>query len=75
MSWDGRRRTNWFGAFILIAVGVIGLISNFNLLPYDMLAQLWKLWPLIPLAIGVSILMGRRSRWDRDAAPRDINQH
>jgi hypothetical protein len=50
-----------FAAAVLIAVGVIGLLANFDLLPRDIFNQIWKLWPIIPLAIGVDILMRRRS--------------
>ena len=53
-------------------VGIVGLASNFNLLPPHIFRELWKLWPLIPLAIGVSILMGRRRSLD-DRNPRDID--
>ena len=59
MSWGYRRRNGWLGAAILIAVGVIGLLANFNIVSAAMLDQIWKLWPVIPLAIGVSILFGR----------------
>ena len=55
-----RRHPGWIGAFILIAVGVIGLVANFDLVPREMLDQIWKLWPLIPLAIGISILLRPR---------------
>ena len=44
---------------MLIAVGVIGLIANFDLLPPQLLEQMWKLWPVIPLLIGLSILVRR----------------
>ena len=54
------RGGRWFGAFILIAVGIVGLVANFNLVPEEFLTQLWKLWPLIPLAIGIDILIRRR---------------
>lgn len=60
MSWSGRRTGNFYAALVLIAVGVIGLLANFNLLPRDIFDNLWKLWPLIPLAIGVEILLRRR---------------
>lgn len=72
MAWEYRYRRGWTGAAILIAVGVIGLAANFNLLPPNIFRELWKLWPLIPLAIGLSILMGRRRRID-DRNPRDID--
>lgn len=53
---------------MLIAIGVIGLASNFDLVPRELLSQLWKLWPVIPLLIGVSILL-RRQRQPDDLAP------
>lgn len=59
MSWGYRRRNGWVGAAVLIAVGVIGLLANFDIISAAMLDQRWKLWPVIPLAIGVSILFGR----------------
>jgi len=45
---------------VLILVGVIGLLANFGLVDREILRQLWKLWPLIPLAIGIGILMRQR---------------
>jgi hypothetical protein len=42
---------------VLIAVGVIGLAANFDLVSREYLDQLWKLWPVIPLVIGLAILM------------------
>jgi hypothetical protein len=60
MTWRDRRGRNWFGAAVLIAVGVIGLAANFDLVPRVYLDQLWKLWPLIPLFIGLGILWRRR---------------
>jgi hypothetical protein len=65
-GYDRRMRGRWFGAFVLIAVGVIGIAWNFDLVPHEMLDQFWKLWPLIPLAIGLDILLFRRGRYMRD---------
>jgi len=59
MSSGYRRRNGWIGAAVLIGVGVVGLLANFNIISEPLLDQLWKLWPVIPLAIGVSILFGR----------------
>jgi hypothetical protein len=72
MTWSYRRRRNWFGAAVLIAVGVIGLAANFNLVSAEILDQLWKLWPVIPLAIGLSILIGR-NRYSDDRASREAD--
>jgi hypothetical protein len=69
MRWRERRQGHWFGAAVLIAVGVIGLLANFNLLPRDILDQLWKLWPVIPLAIGIGILARRRQYEDVQPPP------
>ncbi len=65
MSRNGTGRGNWGWAAVLIAVGVVGLLSNFGLIDRPTLQQLWKLWPVIPLAIGVGILI-QRSGSDRD---------
>ncbi len=64
MGWRYQRGRNWVGALVLIAVGVIGLVSNFNLIPPEILSQTWKLWPAIPLAIGVWVLVRPRPRDD-----------
>ncbi len=39
-----------------LATGVIGLIANFHLIPAEMLAQSWKLWPLIAIAVGIGTM-------------------
>jgi len=65
------RGGRWFGAFILIAVGIIGLVANFNLIPEEIISQLWKLWPLIPLVIGIDILIRRRRFLDDHSMGKD----
>lgn len=65
MSTSGRGDGNWGWAAVLIVVGVVGLLSNFGLIDRPTLQQLWKLWPVIPLAIGLGILIRRRGP-DRD---------
>jgi cadmium resistance protein CadD (predicted permease) len=51
----------WIGAMVLIAVGVVGLLANFGLIDQKTLRELWKLWPLIPLVIGVRLLFIREA--------------
>jgi cell wall-active antibiotic response 4TMS protein YvqF len=59
MSRHGRGGRVW--AVVLILVGVVGLLANFGLIDRQTLHQLWKLWPLIPLAIGIGLLTRPRS--------------
>jgi hypothetical protein len=47
------------GAYILIALGAIFLLSNFGLLPHPFMAR-W--WPLILVLVGVLLLTRRSSR-------------
>jgi TM2 domain-containing membrane protein YozV len=47
------------GAFILIGVGVLFLLDEVGALHFD---WIWRFWPLILIAIGVSKLMQRQRR-------------
>jgi hypothetical protein len=46
------------GAAILISLGVIFLLNNFGLLPWSVWADLWRLWPLVLVLIGLQIIFG-----------------
>ena len=53
------------GAFILILIGVIFLLINLGVLPVAELRQLLtQWWPLILIAVGLSLLM--RQHKDKD---------
>jgi hypothetical protein len=43
-------------------LGVLFLLNNFGMLDRSVWSQLWRLWPLIPIAIGAEMLLGRRNR-------------
>jgi len=43
---------------ILITLGVIFLLNNFGLLPWDIWNNLWKFWPVILILIGIEVLIG-----------------
>ena len=56
-----RRPPSLFWPFVLIGAGVILLLSSLGYLPWQSWNVLWRLWPLLLVAIGIDLLIGRRS--------------
>ena len=52
----------WFWGVVILFVGLVFLGINFNLLSPSIWGQIWKLWPVIIITIGVSIISGGVSR-------------
>jgi hypothetical protein len=46
---------------VLIGVGVALLLTNLGYLPWASWSVLWRLWPIGLVALGIEILIGRRS--------------
>lgn len=55
------RRPSLFWPIILIGVGAIFLLSNLNVITGNPWNIAWRLWPLLLIAIGLDIMLGRRS--------------
>lgn len=51
------------GGVILIALGLVFLLNNLGILPWDIWNVLWRLWPLALIAVGLDFLLGRDSRY------------
>jgi hypothetical protein len=51
------------GPVILIGAGVLFLLNTLEIVSWDVWDQLWRLWPLILIAIGLDLLLGRRNPW------------
>ena len=49
------------GPTILIGAGAVLLLNTTGLVDWDIWAVMWRLWPVILIAIGLDILIGRRS--------------
>ena len=47
------RSGQMIGGFIVLAVGVIFLLHNFDLIP-----SIGKLWPVFPIIVGVGLIIG-----------------
>jgi hypothetical protein len=52
-----RRPAVW--AYILIFVGLVFLLNNFNLLPWESWQVIWRFWPFILIFIGLQMVFGR----------------
>ena len=50
---DADRRGMLIGGLITAGVGVIFLLSNLEILP-----EIAEMWPLIPIVVGVSLIIG-----------------
>jgi len=57
-----RTRSN-FTAYLLIILGVYFLLSKLKLIP-NLIPMLFDWWPVILIAVGLSMLIRRSSRGD-----------
>lgn len=45
-------------AFILIALGIIFLLTNFDFVSWELFSELWRFWPLLLVFWGLQLLAG-----------------
>ncbi len=57
------RRGGLVWPLILIGLGVVFLLNNLGVLPWDIWGTLFRMWPVILIAIGLDLIIGRRSVW------------
>ena len=60
MPEPARRKPGLVGPTILIAMGVIFLLNNLGLVSWDIWGTLLQLWPILLIALGLDMLVGRR---------------
>jgi cell wall-active antibiotic response 4TMS protein YvqF len=58
-----RRRGGVVGPLILIFIGAVFLLENTGYLPANFWMNLWKLWPLVLVLIGIELLLSHRVPW------------
>lgn len=64
MSENSRnRRGGIVGPLILIALGAVLLLNNLGVLEWSVWEILLRLWPVILIATGLDLILGRRSLW------------
>ncbi len=54
-------RAPLLGPLLLISAGVLFLLNNLGVVPWTIWETLGRLWPLILIAIGIDLVVGRRS--------------
>lgn len=57
------RREGLVGAVFLIGLGTVFLLSNFGYLNVNVWQMVLSLWPILLIAIGFDLVIGRRSIW------------
>ncbi|MYC05659.1 MAG: hypothetical protein F4X57_00495 [Chloroflexi bacterium] len=60
-----RRWTGGFPLFavLLIALGGLLLMQTTGVLSWNLWAIIWRLWPILLIAIGINIILGARMPW------------
>lgn len=58
-----RPRPSVIGPVILILAGLLLLLSNLGILSWSLWELLWRLWPVGLVAVGLDMLIGRRTSW------------
>ena len=66
-SWrrgGGRRRQGVpVGAMLLVVLGGLLLLQTTGVVSWSAWLQLWRFWPVILIAFGASLMLGRRLPW------------
>lgn len=60
MYIDGRRRSLVW-PLVLIGLGAILLLNNLGIVDWSIWNVLWRMWPVLVIAIGLDMILGRRS--------------
>ncbi len=55
------RRASALGPLFLITVGIVFLLNNLGVLDWSIWQSLVRLWPILLIAAGLDLLIGRRS--------------
>lgn len=61
--FEDRRFPNLFWPVLLIGVGILLFLSNVGYIETVSFYHLWRLWPLLLIALGIHIMFGRRLTW------------
>src|SRR5919197_5037441 len=60
LAADRPRRRSIVGPTLLIVLGGLLLLNNLGVLPWEVWGNLWRLWPLVLILVGLELLVGHR---------------
>ena len=60
---ERKRGVSLIGPAILIGLGVVFLLNNLGILAWNVWEVIFRLWPVLLIAAGLDLLIGRRSVW------------
>jgi hypothetical protein len=60
---ERKRRGSLVGPVILIGLGIIWLLNNLGMLEWSVWEVIFRLWPVLLVAVGLDLLLGHRSVW------------
>jgi len=63
MNERRQRRVSLLGPVLLIGVGVVLLLNTLGILEWSVWWNILRLWPVLLIAAGLELLLGRRSAW------------
>ena len=50
-------------AQLLVAAGVVLLLQNLDVIGWGFWLEVWRFWPVLLVAVGVNLILGRRLPW------------
>ena len=60
---DRRRPRPPLFALLLVAAGVVLLLQNLDVIGWGFWLEIWRFWPVLLVAVGVNLILGRRLPW------------
>jgi len=60
---ERKRGVSLVGPVILIGLGVVFLLNNLGMLAWSVWEVIFRLWPVLLIAAGLELIIGRRSVW------------
>ena len=62
MARRERRGPPLFG-LLFVALGVVLLLQNLDVIDWDLWTEIWRFWPVLLVAVGANLILGRRLPW------------